>query len=607
MITSADVGQLAAMITGGRYAALEERSRELLVRDPASGIVWKAFGISLAEQGKDALQAMQTAARLLPDDAEAHVNLANVMLDLGRLEEAVAGYRRALAINANLAVAHGKLGNALQRLGRLDDAVASYHKALALRPDYADGHNNLGNALQNLGRPEDAVAHYRRALQINPGNAEAHNNLGSAYQGLGSLDDAVASYERAIRLKPRYAEAHNNLAVVLRILGRAAEAEASCHRALEVDPNLAATLALLADLRIDAGRFEEAATLFKRALAIDPELPDAWAGIPRLRKMTAEDAPWLAEAQRIAAQGLPARQEVRLRYAIGKCFDDTLDFARAFDNYRRANELEKLYRDRYDRQRQTQAVNRIVRRYDRHWVNQIRADAIESPRPVFIIGMPRSGTTLAEQILASHPAVFGAGELPFWTDASAIQDSTSDGAIGDAALSVLGRDYLTRLEGSSSDAPRVTDKMPGNVWSLGLIHAALPNTRFIHMQRNPIDTCLSIYFQHFETGHAYANDLEDLAHHYREYLRVMEHWRAILPSELILDVPYEALVDEQETWSRTMLEFIGLPWDTRCLDFHRTERAVITASRWQVRQTISRASVGRWRNYREFVEPLISL
>jgi len=738
------MSQLVALFNAGRYGDLEAKARELAGRHPDSGIFWKALGVSLRIQGKDALQALQRAAMLLPDDAEAHSNLGNALRDLGRfdaavasyrraleinpryaeahsnlgnalrdlgqLDAAVASYRRALQINADSAGAHSNLGNALRDLGRFDAAVASYHRALELKPDFTEAHNNLGNALRGLGRLDDAaasyrsaleikpqyaeahnnlgnalmdlgqlneaMASYRRALVLNPGFAEAHSNLGNALRGLGQLegavasygralaikpdfagahgnlgnvlrdlgrldeaaascrralaikpdfagahsglgnvlldygqhDDAVASYRQALALDPDFAEAHNNLGLVLRLQGRTAEAEASCRRSLAISPDVAATIAFLAELHADQGQFAEAEELFKRALSIDPQFPEAWAGIAHLRKMTGGDAAWSAEAQRIAAQPLSPRKEVYLRYAIGKYFDDVQEFDQAFLNFQRANELSKAYRAGHDRREFTLAVDAIIHSYDRTWLDRKRIDANPSARPVFIVGMPRSGTTLAEQILASHPAIAGAGELPFWNAAAATHRSAAlSDDLGGSLVHKLADDYLRLLEEISPDALRVVDKMPANFLSLGLIHAALPKARILHMRRNPIDTCLSIYFQHFKTTHPYANDLEDLTHYYAEYLRVMDHWRSTLPKDAILDLPYEGLVDDQEAWSRKMLEFIGLPWDPVCLDFHRTYRTVITASKWQVRQKINKSSVERWRNYEKFVGPLLHL
>jgi len=316
--------------------------------------------------------------------------------------------------------------------------------------------------------------------------------------------------------------------------------------------------------------------------------------------MTPTDAAWLAQAQRIAGQPLPARREIPLRYAIGKYFDDVEDYEQAFVNFQRANELAKLRRARHDRLQLTQVVDLITQSHDPNWLEESRIDAHESARPVFIVGMLRSGTTLAEQILASHPGVFAAGELTYWNTVSgAYQSCALEAPAGRTLLRKLADDYLRLLEDLSHDALRVVDKMPTNFAFLGLIHAALPNARIIHMRRNPIDTCLSIYFQHFETAVSYANDLEDLAHYYTQYLRIMKHWRLILPEDAILDVSYEGLVNDQEAWSRKMLEFVGLPWDPRCLDFHETHRTVITASKWQVRQKINSASILRWPQLRK--------
>jgi LPS sulfotransferase NodH len=246
--------------------------------------------------------------------------------------------------------------------------------------------------------------------------------------------------------------------------------------------------------------------------------------------------------------------------------------------------------------------------YDQDWLRGARSEGNESTRPVFIVGMPRSGTTLTEQILASHPGVFGAGELRFWHGASVKYESqVLRGAEGHEAIAAAADQYLQLLSSLSADASRVIDKMPANFMNLGLIHAAFPNARIIHMQRNPLDTGLSIYFQIFSNTHTYANDLEDIAHYFTQYYRLMQHWRSTLGEGAILDVPYEELVQDPEPWIRKMVQFAGLPWDPRCLDFHQTERTVVTASNWQVRQRITKSSAGRWRNYESYLGPLRSL
>lgn len=674
--TPAEINRIITLFNMGHHAELEIQAHLLVERYPHSGFAWKALGLSLQLQGKDALPALQKATELLPDDAEAHNNLGSALNDLGQFEDAAASFSRALEIKPDYAMAHCNLGNVLQDLGQIEGAVASYCRALEIEPNFAGAHNNLGSVLIELGQFDDAMASCRRALEIEPNYAEAHNNLGNALRNLGQLDNAVASYRRALDVRPDFAEAHNNLGITMAELGLLDDAAASCLRALKIKPdfaegysnmgfiltelgrfdtaitsyrhaleirpdfaeahkNLGATLKMIGkfddavmhfrqalDIKpgysdaliamgsavADRGQFAEAEAYFQRVLMIEPENPEAWASITSVRKMASEDTDWLATAEKIVAQNLRPRHESFLRYAMGKYCDDTKDFEQAFLNYHRANELKKSFGKKYDRQQQTALADHLIRVYHRDMVNQVSVGASSSERPLFIVGMPRSGTSLTEQIVASHPAVFGAGELRFWD--SAVQKhklDTLDGGLNEALLRDLAEECLRNLSGYSVDALRVADKMPGNFIYLGLIHTVFPNARILHIRRNPIDTCLSIYFQNFHASIDYANDLEDLAHYYREYHRLMAHWREILPSEVFLDIPYEALVEDQEGWSRKIIELIGLEWDERCLDFHKTERKVSTASNWQARQKIYKTSKERWRHYEKYVGPLQGL
>jgi hypothetical protein len=227
---------------------------------------------------------------------------------------------------------------------------------------------------------------------------------------------------------------------------------------------------------------------------------------------------------------------------------------------------------------------------------------------LFVIGMPRSGTTLTEQILASHPEVFGAGELNFWqSEVDRFEAGSHRGDAAGKAIRAGAEEYLKLLLSRSGDAARVVDKMPSNFLNLGLIHAAFPRARIFHMCRNAMDTGLSIYFQTLSNTHTYARDLEDIAHYIREYRRLMHHWRTVLPPDVMLEIPYESVVDDPETWIRRIVEFAGLAWNERCLDFHQTVRTVTTASNWQVRQRMTKASVGRWRHYEKHLGPLREL
>jgi tetratricopeptide (TPR) repeat protein len=575
---SAELQRLSVLMSGGNFAELEHQTLELLRRQPQSGVMWQLLAVALTSQGKDPLHALTRAVQCAPEDATAHNNL----------------------------------GNALARAGQFDQAIASYRRALTLRPQFVEASNNLvqaydslGSALLVIGRADEAVASFRHALQIDPRFFEAHNNLGNALRGAGQIDQALASYDRALQIMPRFAEAHCNRASALRLLGRGAEARTACRTALEIKPRFASALIVLGELSADGGDFFEAERFFKQGIAIEPELVEAWAGLAGVRTMTHDDADWLVQARAIAERPMTPRKQAVLEFAIGKCLDDLREFEQAFAHFRRANEAAKRCRPLHDRRGLTDTVNSIIRDYDKSWINKSHGHASDSPRPVFIVGMLRSGTTLAEQILASHPAVLGAGELSFWGSAfSEIRAVRHSAQERDMACGRLTGNYLRLLRDLSLDALRVVDKMPTNFAFLGLIHALFPQARIIHMQRNPLDTCLSIYFQNFDTAVTYANDLEDLAHYHEEYIRLMNHWRSSLPSGLMLEVPYEDLVIDQEAWSRKMVEFVGLPWDSKCLDFHLTKRTVVTASKWQVRQKINSLSIGRWRNYGSQLGPL---
>jgi tetratricopeptide (TPR) repeat protein len=569
--------------------------------EPGTGVAWKIRGDALAEESRwqEAVSCYERALALQPAFPEAHNNLGNALVRLGRLAEALLCYRRVLQLAPNVAETHSNLSKVLLELHRNDEALASGRDAVKLNPRLAEAHANLGNALFDADQVSEAVDSYHSALAINPAFPEVHNSLGNAERSLRNFDRAMAHYRRALELMPAYAEVHNNLGVTLRLSGQTAQAEASCRRALELEPALMAARAALGEMAADRGEFERAEQLLRSVVAQAPDNVEAWIGLGRLRKMTAADTDWLQPVLKLLDRPRRPRERISLHYALGKYFDDTGDFERAFSYYRQANEITRGHAPAHDRQRAREATDHLIRRFDRDRVSTLSRSGDASRRPVFIVGMPRSGTSLAEQIVASHRCVFGAGELTYWERAADVTDADK--------LSELANSYLQLLNRLSPEADRVVDKMPANFMSLGAIHAALPNARIIHMQRQPVDTCLSIYFQDFGADISYANDLDDLANFYREYLRLMRHWRETLGAELLLDVPYEALVGEQEKWSRRMIEFIGLPWDERCLEFHRTDRSVVTASKWQVRQKINTASIERWRRYEKHIGPLRSL
>ncbi len=488
--------------------------------------------------------------------------------------EATEYYLELLELKPRHLLARNNLGVSLCWLGRYREAEEQFREAAGIQPKYADAQFNLGTLLRNTGRPAESEMPLRRAVQLNPAHAESHVSLGLTWLTLGRLDDARKSLEKALKISPRQTGA-------LCGLGQLATLE---------------------------GKFDDATAYYKRALVFDTQLPAAWAGLARVRKMTPDDGDWLRGAEKVVSSALPPVQEADLRFAIGKYCDDVGNFDKAFRNYERANQLRKTMEPAYDRGRWTRYVDDMIRAYPRGALSGMKVGASDSTLPVFVTGMMRSGTSLVEQIIASHPAARGAGELSFWTDAiRKHHDVVRSGGLDDSLRTKLAQSYLRTLQSAFPDATRIVDKTTFNSDYLGPIHSVFPKARIVYVQRDPIDTCLSCYFQPFSGAHAFTLDLADLAHYYREHRRLIDHWRTVLPEGTLLEVNYADLVQEREKSSRRILDFIGLEWDERCAEFHTAARPVLTSSYWQVRQKMYNSSLERWRNYEKFIGPLRSL
>jgi tetratricopeptide (TPR) repeat protein len=613
------------LCTLGQAREAVELYQRALEIEPRSVEAQNNLGNAFQELG-DCAQAAgcyRLALAVTPDDPETLCNLSNALRRLGHLEEARDCSQRAIARQPELGLAHNNLGLALAALGARVEAVESFGRAININPRSVDAINNLGNTLRDLGKHREAAALHRTATEIDPQRPDSHFGLGNALYGLGLMAMSEASFRRALELRPQYPAAQLALATALRAQTRAAEAQDCLRALLGAHPDNVAALCLLGDLHADSGEFAEAGKLFERTLELDADFAPAYCSIAAHNRMTENGGAWLRGAERLLGKPLALEHEIGLRYALGKYFDDLGRYDTAFARYREANELCKRHESAFSAARLARYVGRIIERFDLGFVRAAHAGASDSERPVFVVGMPRSGTSLVEQIIASHPQGYGAGELDFWekafeifsgaplagsADATAIGSNARDGGSrGADVIERLAREYLERPGARAGAALRVVDKMPANFLHLGLIHAVFPRARIIHMQRDPLDTCLSLYFQNFFHLHPWASDLGDLVQYYQQYLRVTDHWRVVLPEISLLEVPYEALIADQEQWTRRILAFVGLHWDPRCLDFHETRRTVITASRWQVRQKIYAASVGRWRRYEGHIGPLRQL
>jgi tetratricopeptide (TPR) repeat protein len=602
---AAALGNLAnAERARGALVPAIEGYRQVIALEPGLADAHRNLGSALLEAGQAhaGIEALRRALELRPDYAAAVAQLARVLSARGRAGEALPCYERLLAYDRRPETLND-YGTLLAGLGRFEAAAASFGEALGRTPGDARLHANLAHVRHCLGDHRASIEHSRRAIELDARLPEAYLHLGNALLAINEMHAAEAAYRAGLGIAAEHAQLHIAHAMAERALGRVDDAAASARRALALRPAAADAVALLGSLAIDRGQFAEAEALLKEALTLNPDLPEALIGLTALRKMTAADAPWRDAAERALSRRPPVAHAIGLQHALGKYYDDLGEAAAAFEWHGRGHELARRSRPPYDRDAATARVTRTLAAFDRRALEELRPAGLVSERAVFVCGMPRSGTTLAEQILASHSQVHGAGEVLYWQFAADAEYGAPPEQRA-ATISALSRRYLEQLARLPVAAARVIDKLPSNFKNLGLIHAALPQARFIHLERHPLDTCLSIYFQGFTAAHAYASNLGDLAHYYREYRRLMDHWRRTLPPQSLLEVRYEALVEEPETWSRRMVEHIGLAWEPRCLEFHRTERPILTASNWQVRQPIGRGSIGRWRRYESFLAPL---
>ncbi|MCA9246966.1 MAG: tetratricopeptide repeat protein [Planctomycetales bacterium] len=560
---------------------------------------------------EEAAATCRQAVALQPDSPEAHNNLGAALKELDELDEAIVCYRRAIELNGAYVDAHKNLGSALWRKGNLVDAEMELREAVRLNPRLAEAHYLLGGVLKELKRPAEAVAAYEMAIVCRPDYAEALNNLGNLFRDGGQIDEAIALYDRALAANSAYAEAVNNKASAHAAAGRFDEALAGYQQALALKPEYAEAQYNQALSFAQLGQFEAASQSCQQTLRLDPNHARAYRLLLDMER-EADPAEMLEKLESLLEGDELSREDrENLYFALGNLFDRRHEYERAFDAYARGNQLVETS---FDAEKHAAHIQQIVTTFSAEFFASSTLRGSESERPVFIVGMPRSGTTLVEQILCSHPQIFGAGELDTIhrlseSIASRLKSSlpypSSVAGLETSHAAQLATEYLAQAGSRAGDEARITDKMPSNFLHLGLIALLFPRARIIHCRRDPRDSCLSCYFQHF--NHLpFSFDLTNLAHYYRGYAEVMKHWRSVLPLP-IFEVDYEQLVENQESVSRALVEHCGLDWDQQCLEFFKAERAVRTASLWQVRQPIYASSKARWRHYEPFLGPLSEL
>ncbi|MCW5691403.1 MAG: sulfotransferase [Pseudolabrys sp.] len=577
-------------------------------------------------QYRDALTALQQGrfadaerqfSRFLkghPDHVGALNLLTIALLNLQRFAEAEPVIARAIALNQSSDVSYYNYGLILKQRGKLKEALEQFDRALALNDKVADTWNNRGAVLNDVGHYGRALADFDRAIALNPKLAAAYLDKGQALAALQRFDEALTANDRAIALEPRLARAYVARGALLASLNRHDEALAAYRQALALDPSRAAARSGIAAKLRELGRLDEALAESREAIGLEPANGELYYDYANVKKVAAGDPLIDAMATLAGEDGATVTDRVFANFALGKAYADIGDHERAFAHWQTGNALKRGQVD-YDDARAAAQFRAIEDVFTQALIAAKSGQGDPSSLPIFILGMPRSGTTLVEQILASHPQVHGAGELllldrvlheaPPGVSVRPPEYPRNVAGLDGSALGALGARYASALQQLAPQAARVTDKLPANFFYAGMIHLILPKARIIHTVRDPVDTCLSCYSNLFVNGQDFTYDLRELGRFYARYRNLMAHWRKVLPPDAMLEVAYEDVVGDLEGQARRLLAYCGLPWDDRCLAFDKTARPVQTASASQVRQPIYRQSVGRWRVYEKWLGPLL--
>jgi tetratricopeptide (TPR) repeat protein len=601
------------------------------------------------QRGKlpQALIALRRAVALDPKSAQALNNLGIVHYDRSEFAEAAKLYEQAIAVNSSYAEAHNNLGNALRALGRYEEALDHYQRALLIRENYPGAYNNMAAILREQDQVAEAEYAYRKAISLSPQYFEAYGNLATLLVQHERSDEALRVLGDALKIDPKHAPTLIHVARTQLHVGNHVQAEQACRLALEQDPNSAEAHAMLGELLHESDRFNEALASFETALLLKPESAEArnhygiclksvgrlddareqliksvelnpraygiYANLADLEKFT-PDHPHLAAMEAIMRDASDPMSEryMALHFGLGKAYEDIGEYDKAFTHFQMGATLKRA-KLKYDEADTFSFFDAIRETFSAEYFARRPFEGSPSNLPIFIIGMPRSGSTLVEQILSSHPQVFGAGEIKEFSRRLNALRSRFPGLpkypqiavkMNQAHYKIVTEGYLSTLKGYAPTAPRVTDKLLTNYYFVGMLHVMFPNAKFIHTKRNPVDTCWSAYTKLFKDDMPHSYDFGELGRYYKKYEELMAHWDAVLPPGLIKTIVYEEVVDDVEACARELLEFLELPWDPACLSFHESDRPVKTASVTQVRKPVYRTSVEKWRRYGDRMQPL---
>jgi tetratricopeptide (TPR) repeat protein len=607
------INTITNLYYSGQMAKAEQACNHLLAQFPDSVILLNIWGAALRGLNKfhEAVSAFGKAIQLKPDYTEAYNNRGITFKDLGRHQEALNDFEMAIQLKPDYAEAYNNMGNALMDLGRHQEALDDHEKAIHLKPDYAEAYNNRGNALNDLGRHQEALNDYDKAILLKPDYAEAYNNRGNALNALGRHQEALGNYDKAIQLKPDYAEAYINRGNTLNDLGRHQKALNDYDKAIQIKPDYAEAYKDRGTILYSLGRHREASDDYEKAIQLKPDYAEAYRAVSELKKFKADDAQIGIMETLLEKNETNVSGQMHLCFALSKAYEDIFDYDKSFQYLKKGNELRKKELN-YNIDIHRSIINQIKVFFNEK-IETITQES-DPVTPVFIVGMPRSGTTLVEQILASHTQVYGAGELTTIAKlgTNILSRYSNFSIVSDNTLSIQGElkqlhdEYLESLTALNVPESIITDKMPLNFLWIGFILTAFPKAKIIHLNRDSRATCWSIFKHFFSKGNGFAYDMVTLTDFYKLYLDLMAFWRKRFPNK-IYDLCYEDLTENQEEETRRLLSYCDLSFENHCLYFHNTQRVVKTASAIQVRKEMYTGSSEAWRNYQKHIQPMIQL
>ena len=605
----------AMLVKKSQLREAENWLRKAIELAPSFAKPYEDLGHALLQMGRpqDAIEVLQNAVRLDPSLELAHVNLGRCLAMVGRGQEADEAFEQAFKLNP----VRKKMAHAAEQhqQGNAQEAARLYREVLQADPRNVDALRMLGVLAVGEGKIDEGERLFRRAVAIAPDFVNAIMDLGGALQEQNRTREAIECFEQAARLEPKNFKAHFHLAQTLAPAMFSHEAIECYEKVLALRPRHPGALLGMGHALKTIGKTDEAVESYRKAIATRPDMGEVYWSLANLKTypLTAND---IEEMERqVGKEGLSDDSHVNFLFALAKAYEDAGDYDRAWEYYVQGNGKRRML-EHYDPIRMEVQDDAIINVFNKEFLEKNTGLGNPDPSPIFIIGLPRSGSTLLEQILASHSQVEGTAELPYIQKVLlSLNKNRADGInypeavreLREPHFKSLGQDYLDAAEIHRTEGtPRFIDKMPNNFPSVGLIHLILPNAKIIDARRYPLDSCLSNFRQLYGKGQPFTYDLTDIGEYFIEYQRLMDHWHEVLPGR-VLTVQYEDVVTDFENQVRRLLEYCELPWEDACLDYYKTDRSVRTASSEQVRQPIYTKSIHFWRNHEKNLGELIEV